>query len=129
MRISDWSSDVCSSDLALPLKPWLRRSRHEFDRPAPRLVFVYALPEKACNWRPNYEFSRARGNREGSGRRRQGDPGRGRKIPHHQEALRQHQARKRVAQGKSVHVRVDSGGRRLIKTKHIIELNTLLFII
>src|SRR3546814_8243419 len=91
MRISDWSSDVCSSDLALPLKPWLRRPRHEFDRPAPRLVFVYALPEKACNWRTNYEFSRARGNREGSGRRRQGDLGRGRKLPHHQEAIRQHQ--------------------------------------
>src|SRR3546814_6711072 len=73
MRISDWSSDVCSSDL-----------------PRARLAAVFGLVHA-----PQHEPAR---------RRRGG-------IEH--IAL----DRKSVVSGKSVSVRVDRGGRRIIKTK------------
>src|SRR3546814_17380372 len=79
MRISDWSSDVCSSDLRA----------------------VAALPPRAAH-----------------GRSDQGD--RARNEEHRHDALFpvvQHRDRKSVVQGKSVSVRVDLGGRRIIKKK------------
>src|SRR3546814_19114455 len=72
MRISDWSSDVCSSDLGL---------RHEVPAPRDRL------------------------------RQAQGD-GRGR------ENRAAGADRKSVVLGKSVSVRVDLGGRRIITKKN-----------
>src|SRR3546814_20611732 len=88
MRISDWSSDVCSSDLH-PDDPDADgreyRGHHErYHRPNPR---------------------HHRG--AGSGPRRQA------------EAMTTRQTdRKSVVSGKSVSVRVDLGGRRIIKKKH-----------
>src|SRR3546814_15219556 len=78
MRISDWSSDVCSSDL---LRAGGRRDRRR-DAPGQRRG---AAP-------------RRRGRRLRRGRRRTD--------------------RKSVVSGKSVSVRVDLGGRRIIKKKN-----------
>src|SRR3546814_8622758 len=73
MRISDWSSDVCSSDLI--------RTAHR------------AIPPR----RAQHLL------RQGRARHRR----------------RAHQDRKSVVKGKSVSVRVDLGGRRIIKKKII----------
>src|SRR3546814_10814743 len=52
MRISDWSSDVCSSDLAFTLWPALRRLRHMgppmFPRPMKPIVVMAVLPSLLC---------------------------------------------------------------------------------
>src|SRR3546814_5099884 len=45
MRISDWSSDVCSSDLPLPLKA-LGRFRHEAAAVDPRTGIVYLTEDR-----------------------------------------------------------------------------------
>src|SRR3546814_14912210 len=94
MRISDWSSDVCSSDLARPcrrLSAFGRQARC----PEPRFA--------ACD-RSGFAtgWSRLRRSRSATGR-----PS---KAP---------TDRKSVVQGKSVQVRVDLGGRGLIKNKYI----------
>src|SRR3546814_9989033 len=87
MRISDWSSDVCSSDLLLD--PCLHLA---FRQGALEAVDRLAVAEGID-----------RGNRLDL------------------ELLRQLRAavdRKSVVEGKSVAVRVDLGGRRLIKNTH-----------
>src|SRR3546814_13232258 len=83
MRISDWSSDVCSSDLRG--RGGLRRA-----------LFLYAVGPRG----------RGAGARRGRRRRARRDDGPG---------LRKD--RKSVVEGKSVSVRVDLGGRRIIKKK------------
>src|SRR3546814_18886178 len=104
MRISDWSSDVCSSDLlrtslsklesviclvamrASPLKSKVGRRKRLLKRPMRSFV---ALPASgACE-------------------RQAARPG----------AKMQPADRKRVVEGKSVSVSVDLGGRRIIKKK------------
>src|SRR3546814_11317336 len=80
MRISDWSSDVCSS----------RRPRTVQGRP--RSAGLGRAPAARHPSSPDTHRGRTPG------------PGSG--------------ARKSVVYGKSVSVRVDLGGRRLIKTKH-----------
>src|SRR3546814_12253388 len=94
MRISDWSSDVCSSDLTPPLK---RRGlfslrqlhrRHHIPRIAQRsdeAVEMLAVARLAFDV---------------------GD-----------QPLCGQRARKSVGSGQSVSVRVDLGGRRIIKKK------------
>src|SRR3546814_18175154 len=81
MRISDWSSDVCSSDLSRRASPLHYRNRRVRARNAatPRRSSVFPPP------RPP-----------------QREPG---------------QDRKSVVSGKSVSVRVDLGGGRIIKKK------------
>src|SRR3546814_17012144 len=90
MRISDWSSDVCSSDLEQQGAAG-GRDQEQQQRPCRRGGY-------------------------GEGKHRigqQGDPGdRQSAVP---------QDRKSVVQGKSVSVRVDLGGRRIIKKKNTIE--------
>src|SRR3546814_16478372 len=94
MRISDWSSDVCSSDLY-------------FRCPQPGLQ----APEIAAPLHSHsHPTTRYRSRRT---------------CHHHSQARRRresHQAeqidRKRVVSGKSVSVRVDLGGRRIIKKKN-----------
>src|SRR3546814_12728240 len=78
MRISDWSSDVCSSDLCMPRRMGTRRRSTTILR-MPRLPIT---PRKLCRVCLNSAIS--------------GD-------------------RKSVVKGKSVSVRVDLGGRRIIK--------------
>src|SRR3546814_18745685 len=89
MRISDWSSDVCSSDLIMT--SW---------RPNCRQASSRAM----TGWRCSYEHGRRCGDivvRHGV----------------HAGAERAGRDRKSVVSGKSVSVRVDLGGRRIIKKK------------
>src|SRR3546814_11283386 len=90
MRISDWSSDVCSSDLTttasapnsmLALSPALAARRMAARRARP--ASSAALPET--------------------------------KVWREAEVLPQSGDRKSVVSGKSVSVRVDLGGRRILK--------------
>src|SRR3546814_13980354 len=96
MRISDWSSDVCSSDLR-PI--WAARSQ--------------AWAVAGGGWHTAPAASGRRGESAGDDRRRRSDQCRRRD-------------RKSVVQGKSVSVRVDLGGRRIIKKKRDIKRITRL---
>src|SRR3546814_18349209 len=115
MRISDWSSDVCSSDLAQPLAKWPTASSFSLVRsasvePKDSSIISFSRPVGFCPagarldqkklWfhtcpallnRPLSPLSRAR------------------------------RDRKSVVSGKSVSVRVDLGGRRIITKKHDIN--------
>src|SRR3546814_20888236 len=103
MRISDWSSDVCSSDLAehggAVHHPPLRQVVVD------RLMLGHAVvPEGHRVFRP---------------------------APAHVEFgllnMGEQQDRKSVVEGKSVSVRVDLGGRRIIKKKkHNVQIDILL---
>src|SRR3546814_14051996 len=89
MRISDWSSDVCSSDLVVRRRdrpPGRRRHQADADRTAVR-------PDQTGREPP------------------QAGPG---DEPGHTGAAGQAD-RKSVVEGKSVSVRVDLGGRRILK--------------
>src|SRR3546814_20571160 len=87
MRISDWSSDVCSSDL---LQRQHRKRR--LDRPGGGQGVA------------DHRFVRAHWNFPGQ-------------IAEHVLDAHGLQARKSVVSGKSVSVRVDLGGRRILKKK------------
>src|SRR3546814_11715346 len=93
MRISDWSSDVCSSDLLLQRRVRIKAVRvedvHVVDAHAPE-----ALVEAG-----EYVFARTAALAVGAGPHVPAD-------------------RKRVVEGKGVSVRVDLGGRRSIKKKN-----------
>src|SRR3546814_17190735 len=107
MRISDWSSDVCSSDLLsdrylLQSRP--RRCIDETRRGHRDVALVSGDPPAFA--RPARLYSRDRkGSRDAADRT--GGIGR----PDSEID------RKNVVEGKSVSVRVDLGGRRLIKKK------------
>src|SRR3546814_16979779 len=98
MRISDWSSDVCSSDLAA-----VARAIGEPDADRRRLRDAEGNLESK---RGDLERDRM------PGKLRLADPA-------HQEggAGEQSRDRKRVVQGKSVSVRVELGGSRVITKK------------
>src|SRR3546814_18642417 len=104
LRISDWSSDVCSSDLTDSL---CQGTRHRFG---------------PC--RSRHERRQHRRTSRAGTYGRYGIELRGRAqspishLARHQESLRRNgRARKSVVKGKSVSVRVDMGGRRVIKKK------------
>src|SRR3546814_11243376 len=110
MRISDWSSDVCSSDL----------SPH---RPGPG-----SAPSHDALRRP-VRLARTEGSRRARRRARQNRPGPSARALRAQgfgeQAPRRGgpvgllpEDRKSVGEGKGVSVRVDSGGRRNIKKKN-----------
>src|SRR3546814_14807463 len=108
MRISDWSSDVCSSDL---LRDVAGRLGGKLTHPIP----------------PHREMGRGTGRRlvEGNGARPPNFPSTTRFAsgppPHaslREELMRSEERRV----GKSVSVRVDTGGRRVIKKKQNILL-------
>src|SRR3546814_5509959 len=89
MRISDWSSDVCSSDL-------LRRGADvERLRRAERAIFAKAVPGDIIALFRQRKTA----------------------LPLHHAQGRQRD-RKSVVSGRSVSVRVDLGGRRILKKKH-----------
>src|SRR3546814_12557772 len=99
MRISDWSSDVCSSD-----RWWLHHSLKGLsaaleDKGAPLLLLRGKCDEVLA------ELARETGIR------------RVHAVQHHEPWWRRAEARDRksVVSGKSVSVRVDIGGRRIIK--------------
>src|SRR3546814_13223920 len=96
MRISDWSSDVCSSDLAVAHR--IAMGCHGQMPPAPRRRGLYErISDRACLAR-------------GAG------------VAHLWRHQRDHDGadrdRKSVVEGKSVSVRVDLGGRRIITKKN-----------
>src|SRR3546814_18050399 len=100
MRISDWSSDVCSSDLAaMPLPS------EDTTPPVTKMSGVTGLAgvmAAAARWKaPFYRLAARRARRGGIGSR---------------PAARLVD-RTGVVQGKSVSVRVYLGGRRLLKKK------------
>src|SRR3546814_15788342 len=104
MRISDWSSDVCSSDLQRgDLRRGGDRGGDRCDRPSTRR-------HPPCAPRAPERQAHGDGERRGRRARRSAARGRG--------------DRKSVVQGKSVSVRVELGGRRIIKKKMKTKYNT-----
>src|SRR3546814_15809354 len=112
MRISDWSSDVCSSDLAVVIGcrgEIIARHPRSWEREDVIFDPVHYLPliEQKINsldqaaplqgWDLPEEFATLRRLMEGR--------------------MAKHGDRKSVVSGKSVSVRVDLGGRRIIKKK------------
>src|SRR3546814_18418989 len=108
MRISDWSSDVCSSDLPIPDHP----SKPEFEAPklwwnpsiSPGGMMIYT-----GDLFPQYKGSAFIAALSGEALIRVELNG--------TSARPAEQDRKSVGQGKSGYVRVDLGGGRLIKKK------------
>src|SRR3546814_10970530 len=86
MRISDWSSDVCSSDLRNARRVLADQSRSAASRRASSIGV--AVPTKA------------------------------RTSPTRSAESAEKRDRKSVVEGKSVSVRVDLGGRRIIKKQN-----------
>src|SRR3546814_15201876 len=104
MRISDWSSDVCSSDLRPGDRPAV-----EIEHPAGEqaALALAVMRDPAAHWQ-----LRRTGNMEGT------EDGIIRGIVRTAEIDRNDQQdRKSVVYGKSVSVRVDLGGRRNTKKK------------
>src|SRR3546814_12465184 len=108
MRISDWSSDVCSSDLgevaALLLEQIVRhgiveRQRRQAEPGSQRRADRVITAER---------YARRQAAQKGN-----------------QLALLRRQDRKSVVEGKSVSVRVDLGGRRILKKKKSIEIQRM----
>src|SRR3546814_18573893 len=104
MRISDWSSDVCSSDLHLGACIW--RSRD--DQESPPLT----------RWNLSPQVGR-RGHVHGAAVTPPERPGLRLVRPQGRNHALQHgcQDRKNVVSGKSVSVRVDLGSTHIIKKK------------
>src|SRR3546814_14239494 len=101
MRISDWSSDVCSSDLVMLRRiierPYFGEGIVNWDDRIVSLTWRHrqGFVWKLADFAPAGDF---RYEGEGWGLTQDGD-------------------RKSVVSGKSVSVRVDPGGRRIIKKK------------
>src|SRR3546814_11436485 len=91
MRISDWSSDVCSSDLVAARTRAILR----------RLLGIAENADARTGWQ--VRLLRTAGGKPEAGQ----DENRERQLGD----------RKSVVEGKSVSVRVDLGGRRIIKKK------------
>src|SRR3546814_11578556 len=91
MRISDWSSDVCSSDLPTWNELGLRPTPYALRSAMPA---AYNHRHPAVGWSP---------------------------TPPTASACPTMIDRKSVVEGKSVSVRVDLGGRRIIKKKKTIK--------
>src|SRR3546814_12592735 len=95
LRISDWSSDVCSSDLPyLPASETRHCCRHSTNPPDPM--------RRRSGRRPVRQSPRSF---------QPGPPA---------KAFRPQSDRKSVVSGKRVAVRVDLGGRRIIKQQHLL---------
>src|SRR3546814_20189279 len=109
MRISDWSSDVCSSDLRRLLTPSnFPSSRCNDGEPPQKFPWTQATTQLRRDARRVDGGARDRlvpDHRRGVDRRQ--EPTR---LPHQRD-------RKSVVKGKSVSVRVDLGGSRIIKKK------------
>src|SRR3546814_18012035 len=104
MRISDWSSDVCSSDLRGPDSS--RSARRQARDGIPRTFRrIGRLRPTSAAWMQDPPAARCHAHEPRSNGRE------GFRSPHRRED------RKRDVEGKSVKVRVDLGGRRHIKKK------------
>src|SRR3546814_12534079 len=107
MRISDWSSDVCSSDLIAGANRWCQRNRNAAGKD-----WWFADGLDHCGIPSNAALAEVAVVH---------DDGQVRAIGGEQFDIAQgiaiDQDRKSVVEGKSVSVRVDVGGRRIIKKK------------
>src|SRR3546814_16715774 len=113
MRISDWSSDVCSSDLATrPTTPSSKRGGTNGSSTRTRTRMGSIAPSVAGTLRRTASSPAPR-NRDAGGEHRdqQRVRCRGRGVVAAAD-------RKSVVWGKSVSVRVDLGGGRLLKKKN-----------
>src|SRR3546814_1484306 len=52
MRISDWSSDVCSSDLRSAFSPWWSIQNIQLSMPLGKRMEVYGGLKNLLNWKP-----------------------------------------------------------------------------
>src|SRR3546814_15087181 len=116
MRISDWSSDVCSSDLedSVDIKDsnsasrWRRaRTRAEKSMAYGRRTRAHIAADRNMEHAPDKALERLSRSEVGSGSAEPAQPGRA--------VLGD---RKSVGTGKSVAVSVDPGGPLIIKKKH-----------
>src|SRR3546814_20704350 len=99
MRISDWSSDVCSSDLRYRLRADSLTALHSTED----LRRLQAVDRRLLR---EHRFA--------------GQPGFAAALGRHRRSIDQRlqwRDRKSVVYGKSVSVRVDLGGRRILKNK------------
>src|SRR3546814_18277619 len=107
MRISDWSSDVCSSDLGETYHFCSARCRERFEA-EPARYLAPAEPGKPAAQRHYCGDHPAHKDVAGGG--------------HHESAVKDlvcgMRERKSVVEGKSVSVRVDLGGGRVMKKKN-----------
>src|SRR3546814_15396004 len=107
MRISDWSSDVCSSDLAI--------ARHEINAWFRNRWRRYVAIQARSHTSSNPTGLRGQGRGGGAQCDGRGRLGGGRRNPADRRLVLGE--RKGVVKGKRVSVRVDLGGRRFMKTK------------
>src|SRR3546814_20079586 len=110
MRISDWSSDVCSSDL---FTQELRLSSTANGGPVEWLVGGFFTSEKST-FQSDFQPVHADNSFDNDTTIVYGDD----EFTHYKEYALFGTDRKRVVKGKSVSVRVDHGGRRIIKKKN-----------
>src|SRR3546814_20550732 len=142
MRISDWSSDVCSSDLLQPKYPdrcpdAATGQQSDPHAPEPGAEPDQSGPQSGHHQLPRIALARA----DHSEDRHTDGAGAGHPVPRRQSRstvpldvsseLRPGADRKSVVSGKSVSVRVDLGGRRIIKKtnklrhKKLIQVDTI----
>src|SRR3546814_18261120 len=113
MRISDWSSDVCSSDLKL-VEPFLKPT----DTMGEDVALLIAR-------QPRHRLGGAHGAGDRfvdyvGGRKRGAESDLAGRFVDHRKV-----DRKSVVEGKSVAIRVDPGGRRILKNKKIYKTNNI----
>src|SRR3546814_13982088 len=97
MRISDWSSDVCSSDLPRPVMRTAAGLDADHRRRKPREKHLnLPAPQPLAQHRPLRRIN---------------------SVQLNNMLRRVHPDRQSVVEGKSVSVRVDLGGRRIIQKK------------
>src|SRR3546814_3764167 len=121
MRISDWSSDVCSSDLGAELwaKSQLELVETEDEEFIDFLLFVVkegtSVPVIVVNGEGNIQATKDLDSTRTFKQQPAGTAlSSGKSLKYDPDYFRQ-QDRKSVVEGKSVTVRVDLGGRRIIK--------------
>src|SRR3546814_12278558 len=123
MRISDWSSDVCSSDLrdSTDIEEWLVNTvlRAERIKRAVEMDYFPRTDNGCLTYNRPCEFMDICQTRDREAVMEMlllGEP------PVEPDPFEPWIDRKSVVQGKSVSVRVDLGGRRIIKKKNRIEM-------
>src|SRR3546814_11619724 len=120
MRISDWSSDVCSSDLARRPAEGIFHPRPSVSHDDPRVEICPGTEQHTLRTRVQELSSRFQEDEAKTARVRLWDAC-GAHTPtailRAFQCVTREQDRKRVVKGKSVSVRVDLGGRRIMKKK------------
>src|SRR3546814_18025887 len=125
MRISDWSSDVCSSDLQLVVQLVAAGERAQVGAHARQRLGEHLAAKGAVDRRelveakaPDQHAERGALHQQGEEREAGGMNGdEALDLRRNVGVLGDRQERKSAVEGKSVSVSVDIGGRRIIKQK------------